>query len=41
MARIANKYCSKIYITDDNPRSEDPQKIRKELLKYIPREKKF
>ncbi len=41
MARIANKYCSKIYITDDNPRSEDPQKIRKELLKYISRKKSF
>ncbi len=41
MARIANKYCSKIYITDDNPRNEDPQKIRKELLKYIPRKKSF
>ncbi len=41
MAKIANKYCSKIYITDDNPRNEDPQKIRKELLKYISREKSF
>ncbi len=41
MAKIANKYCSKIYITDDNPRSEDPQRIRKELLKYIPRKKSF
>ena len=41
MARIANKYCSKIYITDDNPRNEDPQKIRKVLLKYIPRKKSF
>ncbi len=41
MARIANKYCSKIYITDDNPRNEDPQKIRKELLKYIPIKKSF
>ncbi len=41
MAKIANKYCSKIYITDDNPRNEDPQKIRKELLKYISRKKSF
>ncbi len=41
MAKIANKYCSKIYVTDDNPRNEDPQKIRKEILKYIPREKSF
>ena len=28
MARIANKYCKKIYITDDNPRNENPKKIR-------------
>ena len=41
MAKIANKYCSKVYITDDNPRNEDPQKIRKELLKFISREKSF
>ena len=26
MARIANKKCKKIYITDDNPRSENPKK---------------
>ncbi len=41
MAKIANKYCNKIYITDDNPRNEDPQKIRKELCKYIQRKKSF
>ena len=35
MAKIANDHCEKIYITDDNPRSESPKKIRKELLKYI------
>ena len=32
MAKIANNNCRKIYITDDNPRKENPQKIRYELL---------
>ena len=27
MARIANNFCRKIYITDDNPRDEEPKKI--------------
>ena len=26
MARIANSICKKIYVTDDNPRNEDPKK---------------
>ena len=29
MARIANNNCKKIYITDDNPRNEDPKKLGK------------
>ncbi len=37
MALIANKYAGKIYISDDNPRNEDPSKIRKNILKYCPR----
>ncbi len=37
MALIANKYAGKIYITDDNPRNENPSKIRKYLLKYCSR----
>ena len=41
MARIANDNCKKIYITDDNPRSEEPQKIRKELSKNISKSKSF
>ena len=41
MARIANKYCKKIYITDDNPRNENPKKIRYELSKYIKKDKTF
>ena len=39
MARIGNNYCKKIYVTDDNPRNEDPEKIRKELLKFISKNK--
>ena len=33
MGKIANKYCSKIFVTDDNPRSENPKKIRNSILK--------
>ena len=32
MGSIANKYAKKVYITDDNPRNEDPLKIRKAIL---------
>ena len=32
MGSIANKYANKVYITDDNPRHEDPKKIRKTIL---------
>tara|TARA_Y100001970_G_scaffold293494_1_gene440693 strand:+ start:1161 stop:2582 length:1422 start_codon:yes stop_codon:yes gene_type:complete len=32
MGIIANKYANKVYITDDNPRNEDPKKIRKSIL---------
>ncbi len=32
MGMIANKYANKVYITDDNPRNEDPGKIRKAIL---------
>ena len=28
MGKIANKFCDKIYLTDDNPRFENPKKIR-------------
>ncbi len=33
MGKIAKKYCRKIFVTDDNPRNEDPKKIRKNILK--------
>tara|TARA_Y100000816_G_scaffold289973_1_gene277605 strand:- start:6662 stop:9508 length:2847 start_codon:yes stop_codon:yes gene_type:complete len=39
MGRIANKYCNKIYLTDDNPRSEDPHEIRKDIKLNISRTK--
>ena len=32
MGKIANKYCRKIFITDDNPRNENPKKIRTEIM---------
>ena len=32
MGIIANRYGNKVYITDDNPRNEDPSSIRKEIL---------
>ena len=41
MAKIANNNCKKIYITDDNPRNENPKKIRDKLLKYIFKDKTF
>ena len=33
MGKIANYFCSKIYLTDDNPRYENPKKIRSEIKK--------
>ena len=33
MGKIARRYCSKIFVTDDNPRNEDPKKIRKKIIK--------
>ena len=35
IGKIINSLCSKIYITDDNPRNENPSKIRKSILKNI------
>jgi MurE/MurF fusion protein len=35
MAKIAKKFCHKIYVTDDNPRKENPEKIRKEIIKHL------
>ena len=35
MAKIASANCKKIYITDDNPRNENPAKIRKQIIQNI------
>ena len=35
MGEIAKKYCNKIYVTDDNPRNENPKKIRDEIIKKL------
>lgn len=35
MGRIANKYSDKVMITSDNPRSEDPESIIKDILEGI------
>ena len=36
MGNIASKYAKKIYITDDNPRNESPDKIRRAILAGCP-----
>ncbi len=41
IGKIANKYCNKIYLTDDNPRFENPKKIRNEIKKDIKKNKLF
>ena len=35
MGKIASNYSDEIYLTDDNPRFEDPKKIRKDIKKGI------
>ncbi len=35
MSEIAKHYSNNIYVTDDNPRKENPKKIRKEIIKYL------
>jgi MurE/MurF fusion protein len=39
MGEIANKYCDKIYLTDDNPRKENPKKIRNQIKTKIDKSK--
>ena len=36
MSEIVYKYAKKVYITDDNPRYENPELIRKTLKKFCP-----
>ncbi len=39
MGKIAEKYSDKIFLTDDNPRNENPFKIRKDIKKGIKKKK--
>ena len=39
MGKIASNYSDKIYITDDNPRHENPSKIRRDIKKGIKNKK--
>ena len=41
MSRIAEKNCKKIYVTDDNPRNENPKLIRNEVSKKISKNKLY
>tara|TARA_Y100001970_G_scaffold6328_1_gene7197 strand:+ start:12398 stop:13810 length:1413 start_codon:yes stop_codon:yes gene_type:complete len=34
---IVQKYANKVYLTDDNPRNENPKLIRKAIKKYCPK----
>ena len=37
MGQIANKLADVVFITDDNPRNENPEEIRNEILKGCPK----
>ena len=39
MGKIANQYCDRIYLTDDNPRHENPKKIRTTIRRNINKSK--
>ena len=39
MGKIAERYSDKIYLTDDNPRNEEPSKIRNDIKKGIKKTK--
>ena len=41
IGKIANNYCDRIYLTDDNPRYENPKKIRNDIKKNIKKNKLF
>ncbi len=41
MAKIAKVNCKKIYVTDDNPRKENPKKIRQEIINHLKGSKYF
>ena len=33
MGKVANKFCRKVFVTDDNPRKENPKIIRQSIIK--------
>ncbi len=39
MGKIANSLCEKIIVTDDNPRKENPNRIRKQIINVIEKNK--
>ena len=39
MGKIANQYCGRVYLTDDNPRNENPKTIRNSIKKSINKSK--
>ena len=39
MGKIASKYCDSIYLTDDNPRLENPNEIRNQIKKGLKKNK--
>ena len=41
MGKITNTFCNKIYLTDDNPRNENPEKIRADIKKKIDKAKLY
>jgi len=41
MGKIANQYCDRIYLTDDNPRYENPRIIRASIKKNINKSKVY
>ena len=41
MGKIVNTYCGKIYLTDDNPRKENPKKIRAAIKTDINKSKLY
>jgi len=41
MGKIANQYCDRVYLTDDNPRYENAKKIRISIKKNINKSKFF
>ena len=41
MGAIARKYCDNVYLTDDNPRFENPKSIRNQIKKGLKTKKFF